>query len=87
MQVEDLAGVLEKHYHFTVEKVSIGNKFPQVEMTLHLSKFILDYSDKSTLLIVYYAGHGWDKGGPGGDFVLIGYAFHHTIFLRAHGAQ
>jgi len=41
---------------------------------MHLSKFILDYSDKSTLLIVYYAGHGWDKGGPEGEFVLRGYA-------------
>ena len=88
MQVDDLARVRENDYHFIVEKVSIGNKLPQVEMSMHLSKFIFDYSDKSTLLIVYYAGHGWDKGGPDGDFVLRGYASSIVLYcLRAHKAQ
>jgi len=74
LQVNDLGRVFEESYNFIVDKVIIGNKLPQIEMSMHLSKFILEYSDKSTLLIVYYAGHGWDKGGPEGDFVLRGYA-------------
>lgn len=40
-----------------------------------LSKFVFDEDEAGTLLIIYYAGHGYGGDAIPGDLKLVGYVF------------
>jgi hypothetical protein len=64
MKVNELANVFEHVYNFEVQKTQLHTrKKPQHQMTAALANFVRDHDDKHTLLIIYYAGHGWSDGG------------------------
>lgn len=72
LQVDELQHVFKNSYNFIVEKVRIQQKKPEIEVLMHLSRVIFENNGNSTLFIVYYAGHGWNAGGPEGKFLLGG---------------
>jgi len=57
--VQELADVFETEYKFTVIKRHLEAARPQASVNYSLSKFVRDHGLENTLLIVYYAGHGW----------------------------
>ena len=76
-EVKDLRKVFEEDfgYHTTTMYLNANSKKKlQTHLNRHVAKFVDDYNDPNTLIIVYYGGHG----GPGdflGDLELIGYIF------------
>lgn len=76
-EVEDLRKVFEEDfgYHTTTMYLNANSKKKlQTHLNRHVAKFVDDYNDPNTLIIVYYGGHG----GPGdflGELELIGYIF------------
>lgn len=71
-----LKEVFEKDYQFTVVETFLDkNVGPQKQLNKHLAAFVADYDDEDTLLIVYYAGHGWSKKSKenGKEFCLLKY--------------
>ncbi|KAL9095056.1 MAG: hypothetical protein Q9165_002658 [Trypethelium subeluteriae] len=61
-EVDRLADVFENVYKFDVKHGKLNSKQrAQAQMFAHLSTFILEFEKQgeSTLLIIYYAGHGW----------------------------
>jgi hypothetical protein len=75
LQVNDLAAVFRDDYLFEVEQQVLGERNPQHQMNLFLSNFLYNHDDPGTLLIIYYAGHGWSHWNKGTDkgreFTLI----------------
>ncbi|KAF2432800.1 hypothetical protein EJ08DRAFT_658796 [Tothia fuscella] len=60
-EVEELAQVFEDEYSFGVQKAYLTeNKNPQSQIHEHLAVFVAKHNNPGTLLIIYYAGHGWD---------------------------
>jgi hypothetical protein len=65
-EVNGLEAVFSNHFNYTVIKRQIsGDKPPAIQLSKYLSDFVWTYDNESTLLIVYYAGHGVPKV-PGG---------------------
>jgi hypothetical protein len=59
-QVRDLQEVFKKCYGFTVvPHILDSSKNPQKDLNFYLSSFVHEYDAEGTLLILYYAGHGW----------------------------
>ncbi|KAF2230440.1 hypothetical protein EV356DRAFT_536373 [Viridothelium virens] len=61
-EVDRLADVFENMYKFDVKYAKLnGEQRAQAQLSVHLSKFVLEFEKQgeSTLLIIYYAGHGW----------------------------
>jgi len=51
---------LQNDYGFYVEQQIIGRKrTAQLQMHVHLSNFALEHGKNHSLLVIYYAGHGW----------------------------
>lgn len=70
-EVDALEAVFKNLYRYTVVKKQLmeGEKPPQIQVQKILVDFVFEYDDQSTLLIVYYAGHGipgkQEGDGPG----------------------
>jgi hypothetical protein len=64
-EVNELESVFTELFHYTVVKRQLtGGKKPGFQVSKHLLEFVETYDSDSTLLIVYYAGHGI-PGKPG----------------------
>jgi hypothetical protein len=60
-KVADLAEVFRDDYGFEVFQHVLDSKDnPRRRLNKYLSNFIDEYDKDETLLILYYAGHGWD---------------------------
>ena len=59
-EVDDLEAVFKDLFRYTVVKKQLvaGKHDPQLQVSKILIDFVMDFDDESTLLIVYYAGHG-----------------------------
>lgn len=53
-------------------------------MNYYLAEFIHEFDKDDTLLIVYYAGHGWALPGGRGELVLAGLAFSASTSALGH---
>jgi hypothetical protein len=72
-QVNKLESTLKDVFGFTVETKLLDHKQkPQLQMNKHISGFICDYDDDNTLLIIYYAGHGYSALDPERKLILHG---------------
>lgn len=61
-QIKDLSGVFENKYGYKVIRHRINSrKNPKKWLNKYLSNFVCKYDKEDTLLIIYYAGHGWSK--------------------------
>ena len=73
-QVNELESVLTSDYDFTVhnERLHIEAS-PQLQASYHVSNFVMHNDNERTLLVIYYAGHGWynHQTAPG-DIKLAG---------------
>jgi predicted protein tyrosine phosphatase len=60
----------------TIRKVLTNDprRSAQAQVNRYLADFVDDYDDTSTLLIIYYAGHGRPGSDPG-VLRLTGYVF------------
>jgi hypothetical protein len=64
-EVNELEAVFTEYFHYKVIKRQLtASKRPAIQVSKHLVDFIDTYDGESTLLIVYYAGHGI-PGKPG----------------------
>ncbi|KAF4630950.1 hypothetical protein G7Y89_g7179 [Cudoniella acicularis] len=64
-EVNDLSDVFTEKFRYTVVKERLtAEKLPAHQLSKHLANFIFEYDSESTLLIIYYAGHG-TPGKPG----------------------
>lgn len=51
-----------------MERKIISSKHsPEKWLTNYLSNFVCTHDEKNTLLIIYYAGHGWSNSVGNGD--------------------
>jgi len=65
-----------------VVKASIKKeKRAQSQVHRHLATFIDEYDGKGTLLIIYYAGHGWHPRGNPKTFYLLGYESNPAVYI------
>ncbi|EON69660.1 hypothetical protein W97_08941 [Coniosporium apollinis CBS 100218] len=67
-EVDKLAHVFKTVYGYTVVAKKLGKHgmLAQVQMNQILANFVAEEDSQNTLLIIYYAGHGFAKdGGPG----------------------
>ncbi|KAL9035476.1 MAG: hypothetical protein Q9180_004842, partial [Flavoplaca navasiana] len=74
LQVDDLARVFRETYHYKVQNVRLkaaGVPIPQVQINKSLADFVHEEDGESTLLVVYYAGHG-TPGQRQGNLELTG---------------
>jgi len=61
-EVNGLEAVFTDLFNYTVIKRQIsGDRRPAIQLALYLAEFVHTYDNESTLLIVYYAGHGVPK--------------------------
>jgi hypothetical protein len=68
-----LGKVLKEEYNLTVERRLMHSKTsPQKQAFKHLSNFVDAHDDPKTLLIVYYAGHGYESARGTGHLALSG---------------
>jgi hypothetical protein len=77
-QVAELRDVLEKEYKFLVVEILLDKTGgPQKQLNKHLASFVHDHDDEDTLLVIYYAGHGWRKKNKDNEkeFYLIEYDY------------
>jgi len=63
--------VFEKDYGFVVERELILRENPQRQIRKRLLAFLGDHDEEGTLLIVYYAGHGWKGPRTEKNFRLL----------------
>jgi hypothetical protein len=64
-EVNDLEDVFTEYFHYKVIKRQLtACRRPSIQVSKHLVDFVHAYDGESTLLIVYYAGHGI-PGKPG----------------------
>lgn len=47
-------------------------KSPAQQARSIIAQFVVEEDDRHTLLIVYYAGHGWSKVSTDGNIMLTG---------------
>jgi hypothetical protein len=80
-QVKDLGDLFESDYNFEVIRHVIDStSMPEAALNYYLASFVHEYNKEGTLLIVYYAGHGWSNtvnngnGGVEQEFHLTEYA-------------
>ncbi|KAK8061065.1 hypothetical protein PG997_015286 [Apiospora hydei] len=70
LKVKALENILREKFKFETTR-EILTKDPkrsaQTQVNLHLAKFVFDNDDKDTLLIIYYAGHGFSDYGISGN--------------------
>lgn len=60
-QIEDLAGVIVKDYGWEIISCVLDSKDnPKLELLMKLTAFVRANDKEGTLLIVYYAGHGFE---------------------------
>jgi hypothetical protein len=65
--VQAVHNVFRDRYNFTVEDWQIPSSAnPSVNISARLAKF-LEYDDPETLLIIFYAGHGYISSAVGGS--------------------
>jgi len=65
-EVEKLKCVFKDDFNYkVVQQRLLANKRPGLQVARHLAQFVYDYDSDSTLLIVYYAGHGIPGENPG----------------------
>lgn len=59
--MDSLAELFEKDYGFTVEKKLLDSRKgnPSHQLMDFLTSFVNKHDGKNTLLIIYYAGHGF----------------------------
>jgi len=58
-KVNELESVFTEIFHYTAVKRQLTNyKKPGFQQSKHILEFVKTYDSDSTLLIVYYAGHG-----------------------------
>ena len=66
-EVDELESVFTGLFHYTVRKQQLsesGGKRPSLQISKYLLDFVYEFDSDSTMLIVYYAGHGI-PGKPG----------------------
>jgi hypothetical protein len=85
VQTTELESVFRDKYHYTTTRVVLDckKKKPQAQLHRATSQFISDYdgSHRTTLLIVYYSGHGYLEEENGVERLYISgyvYEFHKT---------
>ncbi|KAL8736924.1 MAG: hypothetical protein Q9181_002189 [Wetmoreana brouardii] len=67
-EVDDLARIFREVYKYKVRNVRIqsdGDRLAQVQVNRKIADFVDDEDGSTTLLIVYYAGHGTPGHTPG----------------------
>jgi hypothetical protein len=65
-EVDELEAVFVQLFNYTVTKAQLTAKpQPTVQVNQHLANFVATNPSDSTLLIVYYAGHGIPGDNPG----------------------
>jgi hypothetical protein len=72
-EVNELESVFTELFHYTVRKQQLselGDK-PSLQISKYLLEFVCEFDSDSTMLIVYYAGHGIP--GKPGELHLAGY--------------
>lgn len=82
-EVNALEAVFQRLFRYIVVKKQLvgGKQSPQIQVQKILVDFVYEYDDESTLLIVYYAGHGVPGKQEGGEgpgripLLLAGYVF------------
>ena len=57
-EVKDLQNVFEHIYRYAVEEWKIPSLHSYITVRQRLNKFLDEFKDKESLLIVYYGGHG-----------------------------
>lgn len=67
-----------EEYGFKVDKALLGTDNAQKELLYFLAKFVMDHDEKNTLLIVYYAGHGWAPPDEHDEMLLNGSVLPHA---------
>jgi hypothetical protein len=73
-EVNELGSVFTELFHYTVRKQQLsefGDKPPSLQISKFLLEFVCEFNSASTILIVYYAGHGIP--GKPGELHLAGY--------------
>ena len=73
-EVNELERVFTELFHYTVRKQQLselGDKQPNLQISKYLLEFVWEFDSDSTMLIVYYAGHGIP--GKPGELHLAGY--------------
>ncbi|KAL8920451.1 MAG: hypothetical protein Q9172_004498 [Xanthocarpia lactea] len=73
-EVDNLATMLRETYNYKVRNVRLrsnGNRLAQVQVNKNIADFVYDEDGPSTLLLVYYAGHG-TPGHRQGSLELTG---------------
>jgi hypothetical protein len=73
-EVDELENVFTGLFHYTVRKQQLselGGKQPTLQILKCLLEFVYEFDNDSTMLIVYYAGHGIP--GKAGELHLAGY--------------
>jgi hypothetical protein len=61
-----LEKIFKGQYNFTTRQRQIKNTDnPQAELNNHLTQFVVDFDSEGTLLIIYYAGHGFFRTRDG----------------------
>lgn len=74
-EVQQLEGVFKNLFHYEVVPREIKKgKRPCIQLAVHLAEFVLQFDSPTTLLIVYYAGHGFAR--KPGILQLAGYVVH-----------
>lgn len=64
-EVKELADTFRKSFFYAVVEVELtAATLPNHQLMQHLAKFIEEYDNKSTLLIIYYAGMISDAVSP-----------------------
>lgn len=76
-EVDALEAVFKDLFHYGVVKKQLvdSRHRPQLQIQKILLDFVMEYDDESTLLIVYYAGHGvpsTQQGDEHGNLLLAG---------------
>ncbi|KAL8818522.1 MAG: hypothetical protein Q9223_002864 [Gallowayella weberi] len=67
-EVDELARTFREMYNYKVQNVKLkcqGDRLPQVQVNKSIADFVYHEDGPSTLLIVYYAGHGTPGQRPG----------------------
>lgn len=71
--MNELATVFRDLYCFeTTTKRLNHERRAQMQMNLHLAEFLYEYDDPHTLIIIYYAGHGFSDMSKEGTLKLNG---------------
>lgn len=73
-EVDELERVFTELFHYRVNKQQLsdsGERPPNLQISKYLIDFVCEFDSNSTLLIIYYAGHGIP--GKPGELHLAGY--------------